>query len=480
MKNKGIQAFISYRRSSGREVARNIYERLSLNGINTFFDYNSMRNGKFNEQIYDAIEQANDFIFILSPDALDRCSNTDDWVRIELEHALKHNKNIIIVSTQQDIKFPENLPDSLKELPRYHAMTLNQEYYEESIARLINMLSCGKQNEGNFTDFLKKQQKKLLLFSTILFIGIIVLTIYKHVNNQDTKIPPNNSGLTAKIYLPRYADLDREILNDVWFSEDNLKIFEYIDTIIDSSYYILPCSKYFTNNVITSIFPINSFTPFYHNLPLRLSIHNTKSDTQVIDAAELEVMDIHPISTPVLSIYPTQEGFKIVSQIKNYNPEYSLSYSPLLEGESFTGYKINEDITSLEHYIKLKEPSSARGKISFGNKTWFFSLSNTDLDNEFKYSENKTNTTISPASSNVKVFNIEINNDEPSNYPIEGIDRKIVTREVDDDMYIILSSTKSFDARLRVKLTTVRNSVIFTEPITIRYIHPDLYENKPF
>lgn len=72
---KGVQVFISYRREGGRDIARNIYERLSMSGYTTFFDYDSMRNGKFNTQIFKAIEQASDFILILSKDALGRCVN---------------------------------------------------------------------------------------------------------------------------------------------------------------------------------------------------------------------------------------------------------------------------------------------------------------------------------------------------------------------------------------------------------------------
>lgn len=138
----GNSVFISYRRSTGRDVARNLYERLSMNGINTFFDYSSIREGKFNEQIFAAIEHAKDFILVLSQNALDKCNQEDDWVRIEIEYALAHKKNIILVSTQENITFPGNLPLTLSELPHYQAVTLSQEYYDESIKRIIGRLSC--------------------------------------------------------------------------------------------------------------------------------------------------------------------------------------------------------------------------------------------------------------------------------------------------------------------------------------------------
>ena len=49
--------FISYRRADGREYARNIQLGLQQRGssFNVFFDYESVRAGKFNLQIIDAI-----------------------------------------------------------------------------------------------------------------------------------------------------------------------------------------------------------------------------------------------------------------------------------------------------------------------------------------------------------------------------------------------------------------------------------------
>lgn len=56
-----------------------------------------MRNGEFNRQIYDAIEEADDIVFIWSENALDNSSKNEDWVRIELLYAQKLNKHIIIL-----------------------------------------------------------------------------------------------------------------------------------------------------------------------------------------------------------------------------------------------------------------------------------------------------------------------------------------------------------------------------------------------
>ena len=109
------QVFISYRRSSGENLAQLLYFRLQQDGYNVFFDVESMRSGKFNEQIYHHISQCDDFLLVLSPNSLDRCNHIDDWVRLEIECALKNKKNIIPI-LGRDFVFPDNLPPRL----RYH------------------------------------------------------------------------------------------------------------------------------------------------------------------------------------------------------------------------------------------------------------------------------------------------------------------------------------------------------------------------
>ena len=491
MSNHKIQAFISYRRATGREVARNIYERLSLNGINTFFDYNSMRNGKFNDQIYDAIEQASDFILILSKSALDRCASEDDWVRIEIEHALRHGKNIIIVSTESEITFPDNLPESLSELPSYHGMTLNQEYYEEGISRLIGMLSCNNAKKKLSTKYTFQQRifSKRGIISLVIIIFIILAIAFSgkfhFMSKSGNPAYSATNGLVANLYLPRYSDLDREVLDNPWFSNHESKDFVYIDTIIDNKYHIFPHSSYFTDEVENTIGILQGKTPFYHNLPLRLSVKNTKSDTQVINEAELEVMEIHPISTPLISIYDKFDSIQIVSPKQSFLPGCKLFYSLLASGESFNSYKEEKDIIESSLNIPFDSNDSIMGKISFGGQSWKFAYKKrareSHKESVFIPEDNKRISKIAPSSSNVKVFNIEIGSLEaPEQYRLENFSRQIVKGEVDDDLYLVIKSSMSFDAKVRIKLTTVTNKTVYSEPVIIQYLNLAHYDNQPF
>ena len=108
--------FISYRRKTGADDARLLQQALKARGFNVFFDYDSLRDGQFDKRIYAAIEEAPFFILMLSEGALDNCVNEDDWVRLEIEHALKHKRKIIPVAVNPSAwTFPECLPEKIME-----------------------------------------------------------------------------------------------------------------------------------------------------------------------------------------------------------------------------------------------------------------------------------------------------------------------------------------------------------------------------
>ena len=72
------ELFISYRRKddvgrvSGRDQARLIADRLNLR-FRTFFDYDSITDGNFENIIIPAIKSCKVFILFLTPGSLNRC-----------------------------------------------------------------------------------------------------------------------------------------------------------------------------------------------------------------------------------------------------------------------------------------------------------------------------------------------------------------------------------------------------------------------
>ena len=135
--------FISYRRSS-YDTANLIATRLRATGYSVFFDMETLRSGKFNEQLYDVIDNCTDFILVLPPNALDRCVNEDDWVRLEILRAMNAEKNIVPVMLNGFV-WPNPMPDKLEELPNYQALTASSiEYFDLAMERLQNKYLLSK------------------------------------------------------------------------------------------------------------------------------------------------------------------------------------------------------------------------------------------------------------------------------------------------------------------------------------------------
>ncbi len=107
--------FISYRRDGGKELARPLKSELELRGYRVFLDFDELKDGVFDRRIMEAIDAAPIFMVILSPHALDRCVNADDWVRREIEYALAHDRHFIPVDPDRSFAgFPPDIPDTLK------------------------------------------------------------------------------------------------------------------------------------------------------------------------------------------------------------------------------------------------------------------------------------------------------------------------------------------------------------------------------
>lgn len=132
--------FISYRRDGGESTAKTLRDRLASLKYRVFFDVESLRSGDFNTALFSVIEECRDFLLILSPGALDRCKNDNDWVRMEIEHALKHNLNIIPVMLR-GFEFPEELPPSIEAIRYRNGLEPNYQFFDAFIEKLQTFLA---------------------------------------------------------------------------------------------------------------------------------------------------------------------------------------------------------------------------------------------------------------------------------------------------------------------------------------------------
>ena len=169
--------FISYRRNGAEYLAHNLYERLTAKGYSVFQDIESLKSGKFNEQLYDIIENCNDFLLIIPPNGLDRCWNKEDWVKNEIVHALKHKKNIIPIM-MPGFEWPEILPEEINDIRYLNSLVPSVDYFDNFVEKISEFLysSC-KSNKNKRTHY--KIFRKLFL---IIFY-ILLMTIPVFIKN---------------------------------------------------------------------------------------------------------------------------------------------------------------------------------------------------------------------------------------------------------------------------------------------------------
>lgn len=166
--SKRYDIFISYRRVSF-DIANLIAMKLTAAGYSVFVDIETLHAGKFNERLLEVIEGCKDFILVLPPNALERCNDENDWVRCEVEHALKHKKNIIPVMLR-NFEWPaaENLPASLRDLPMYNGVMINDaNLFVDTIERL----------KRNFLVSRPRSKALRITIYSVIAVAIVAVTL---------------------------------------------------------------------------------------------------------------------------------------------------------------------------------------------------------------------------------------------------------------------------------------------------------------
>lgn len=129
--------FISYRRADSLSEVQNIYQALLNKGISTFCDIHSMHSGRFDDELLATVDNCTNYILILKEHSLDRCVDEGDWLRFEISEALKTKKNIICVFIGA-FKFPDWLPEDIREIRYYNGIHFDISYFDSFIDNLIS------------------------------------------------------------------------------------------------------------------------------------------------------------------------------------------------------------------------------------------------------------------------------------------------------------------------------------------------------
>jgi hypothetical protein len=133
--------FISYRRIN-LPWALAIFQDLTHHGYDVFFDYSGIASVDFDLVILGNIKARAHFLPLLTPTALATCGEPTDWLRLEIEAALRTERNIVPLLLEGfEFGAPQveqKLTGSLAHLKAYNALRIIPEYFSEAMERLRN------------------------------------------------------------------------------------------------------------------------------------------------------------------------------------------------------------------------------------------------------------------------------------------------------------------------------------------------------
>ena len=369
---KKYDIFISYRRSS-YDTANLVATRLRADGYSVFFDMETLRTGKFNEQLFGAIEQCQDFVVVLPPNALDRCVNEDDWVRLEVCHAMKHNKNIIPIMLN-GFQWPNPMPIGMEELCNYQAITASSiEYFDLALERLQKQYLHSKPH----LPVLKIAKIAAVVILTLLLLAIVLWGVFR-VLSRDVCVQYATS-LTKDASVVHVIAEENMRLSNIWndyavrirygkntpeLQTELLAIFDSADKNVARAWQVdsLPLQINNYHRFLLSLHGINaeeiSISPVFATLYYQEFVDNLQALRQVVQAPDeygirwrstLFEVEKHSLNSYYIAILSELSHFPEYSRkvYKQMSPQWrcwrSLGY-PLDETDDYyTDLMNNED-----------------------------------------------------------------------------------------------------------------------------------------
>lgn len=131
--------FISYRRNVASFIARAIFMDLRFNGYDAFMDVESIDAGEFDQIILNQIAARAHFVVILTPGSIERCVAPGDWLRREIEEAIRLQRNIVPVLCNGftfNAEMQKYLTGELARLPKFNGLNVPHDYFDAAMERL--------------------------------------------------------------------------------------------------------------------------------------------------------------------------------------------------------------------------------------------------------------------------------------------------------------------------------------------------------
>ena len=142
------QVFISYRRTDSQAWADKLYRQLSMRfGKDIVFkDVDSLRPGDWRQSIREQLSSSQIVLVVIGPHWLDaaarrRLNDRNDVLRMEIAKSLSSKKTVIpLLVGNSPMPSSDDLPKSLKSLPRWQAFRLSDKKWFPEVEALIEKL----------------------------------------------------------------------------------------------------------------------------------------------------------------------------------------------------------------------------------------------------------------------------------------------------------------------------------------------------
>ena len=191
--------FISYRREDATGKARQLHENLErhFGEDSTFLDVDMEGGLRYKQMIKNALDSCEVFLAIIGPNWLTikdknnvrRLDQEDDWVRFEIEAALKREDILVIPVLVGNAKppQPDELPKPLESLMgEIQAETLREDHWDSDLTRLIKTIerTLGRSTSGALSAK-RPWIKWLITASAVLVVGLVGLILWNVFRDRE-------------------------------------------------------------------------------------------------------------------------------------------------------------------------------------------------------------------------------------------------------------------------------------------------------
>jgi len=205
--------FLSYRRVDFHK-AMCVWQNLNSNGFDAFIDYFAIPSGDWESNIFENIASRAHFAIILTPTALERCSQPEDMMRREMEFALERARNVVpLLFDGFQFGAPaiiDQLRDRLKRINALQAIDVPNSYFPSAMEKLRGSMFLSKAIDASITPASDKARE----YAEIQKSGAMG---EKMAEKQEPVIQPQSvepaNGVDLGAYaqaLDRHADLLRK------------------------------------------------------------------------------------------------------------------------------------------------------------------------------------------------------------------------------------------------------------------------------